>query len=76
MIARTIQRHKLGTLVGTKTAGAVAAGQPFLLADGSLLILAVADVLADGEQLDGIGVTPDVEVLDKLPYCEARRSAA
>ncbi len=70
VVARAIQRHKLGTLVGTRTAGAVAAGQPFLLADGSLLLLAVADVLADGERLEGAGVAPDVEVVDKLPYAE------
>jgi carboxyl-terminal processing protease len=70
VVARSIQRHHLGTLVGTRTAGAVAAGQPFLLADGSLLLLAVADILADGERLEGVGVTPDVEVPDRLPYAE------
>ncbi len=70
VVARAIQKHRLGTLVGTRTAGAVAAGQPFLLADGSLLFLAVADVLVDGERLEGVGVTPDVEVLDRLPYAD------
>ena len=68
VVARAIQRHRLGTLVGTRTAGAVVAGQPFLLADGSLLVLAVADILADGERLEGVGVAPDVEVADPLPY--------
>ncbi|HEY2159353.1 MAG TPA: S41 family peptidase [Isosphaeraceae bacterium] len=70
VVARAIQKHRLGTLVGTRTAGAVAAGQPFLLADGSLLVLAVADVLADGERLEGVGVAPDVEVPDALPYAD------
>jgi carboxyl-terminal processing protease len=70
VIARSLQKHGRATIVGTRTAGAVAAGQPFLLADGSLLLLAVADVLADGERLEGVGVTPDVEVLDKLPYAD------
>ncbi len=70
VVARAIQKQHLGTLVGTRTAGAVAAGQPFLLADGSLLFLAVADVLVDGERLEGVGVSPDVEVADKLPYAD------
>lgn len=68
VVARAMQRRKIATLVGERTAGAVVAGQPFLLADGSLLVLAVADIRADGERLEGIGVTPDVVVADPLPY--------
>ncbi len=70
VVARAIQKKHLGTLVGERTAGAVAAGQPFLLADKSLLLLAVADILADGERLEGVGVAPDIEVADKLPLAE------
>jgi carboxyl-terminal processing protease len=71
-VSRALQRHKLGTLVGERTAGAVLAGKPILLSDGSLLYLAVSDVLVDGERLEGVGVTPDVSVASELPYAEGR----
>jgi carboxyl-terminal processing protease len=70
VVAYSIRKHKLGTLVGERTAGAVVAGKPFLLSDRSLLFLAVADVLVDGEHLEGIGVPPDVEVAAPLPYAD------
>jgi carboxyl-terminal processing protease len=70
VVAYSIHKHKLGTLVGERTAGAVVAGKPFLLSDRSLLFLAVANVLVDGEHLEGIGVPPDVEVADALPHAD------
>ena len=72
VVAFGIKRHKLGTLVGTRTGGAVVAGSPFLLRDRSLLYLAVADTRVDGERLEGRGVAPDMEVLDDLPFAEGR----
>jgi carboxyl-terminal processing protease len=72
MVARAVQRHRLGTLVGERTAGAVVAGRPFLLSDGSLLFLAVSDVRVDGERLEGKGVEPDIFVAADLPYAEGR----
>ncbi|HEX7183705.1 MAG TPA: hypothetical protein VF756_17870 [Thermoanaerobaculia bacterium] len=30
------------------------------------------DVRGDGERLEGVGVTPDVEVPAELPYAEGR----
>ena len=72
VVAYAIQKRKIGTLVGEKSAGAVVAGSPFRLQDGSLLYLAVADVIVDGERLEGRGVTPDVEVADDLPFAEGR----
>ena len=72
VVARAIQRHDLGTLVGERTAGAVVAGKPFVLADGSLLYLAVEDVLVDGERLEGVGVTPDLTVAADLPYARGK----
>lgn len=72
VVARALQRHRLATLVGGRTAGAVVAGKPILLSDGSLLYLAVADVLVDGERLEGVGVIPDVAVAGDLPYAEGR----
>jgi len=72
LVARALQRHGRATLVGERTAGAVLAGQPFLLSDGSLLFLAVQDILVDGERLEGPGVKPDVAVPSDLPYAEGR----
>jgi carboxyl-terminal processing protease len=72
VVARALQRHRRAVLVGERTAGAVLAGQPFLLADGSLLFLAVEDVRVDGETLEGVGVSPDVAVPAGLPYAEGR----
>ncbi len=68
MVAFAVQKHKLGTLVGQRTAGAVLSGRCFLLPDQSLLYLAVEDALVDGERLEGRGVKPDVEVADTLTF--------
>jgi carboxyl-terminal processing protease len=72
VVARAVQRHHLGTLVGERTAAAVVAGRPYVLTDGSLLFLAVSDIWVDGEHLEGTGVAPDVPVAADLPYAEGR----
>ncbi|HEY7215059.1 MAG TPA: S41 family peptidase, partial [Thermoanaerobaculia bacterium] len=72
VVARALQRHRRATLVGETTGKAVLAGQPLLLADGSLLYLAVHDIRVDGERLEGVGVTPDVAVPAELPYAAGR----
>jgi carboxyl-terminal processing protease len=41
ILAYGFKKYQLGTLIGTKTAGAVVGGSPFLLSDGNLLYLAV-----------------------------------
>ena len=55
-------------LIGTRSAGAVLAGRGFLLEDDSLLVLAIRDVLVDGQKLEGAGVTPDIEVARDIRY--------
>ncbi|MFI0843203.1 S41 family peptidase [Mesorhizobium sp. IMUNJ 23232] len=55
-------------LVGKTTAGAVLSGKSYILSDDSLLLLAVADILVDGKRLEGVGVSPDIEVENPLPY--------
>jgi carboxyl-terminal processing protease len=72
ILAHGLKRHGLGRLVGTRTAGAVLAARAFLLSDDSLLLVAVTDVLVDGERLEGKGVAPDVEVPFPLPYAQGR----
>ncbi|MEM8960309.1 MAG: S41 family peptidase [Acidobacteriota bacterium] len=68
ILAWGFERFGLGTLVGGRTAGAVVAGRPFVLSDGSVLYLAVADVRVDGVRLEGVGVPPEHEVPFELPH--------
>ncbi len=71
VIAYALQRHGI-PLVGSRTAGALLAGRGYLLSDGSLLELAVADVRVEGFRLEGQGVLPDVAVPFELPYAAGR----
>ncbi len=41
-----------------------------MLSDKALLYLAVGDILVDGQRLEGVGVAPDVEVPDRLPFAQ------
>jgi len=68
LLAYTVRQDGYGPLIGTTTAGAVVGGSPFLLPDGSLLYLAVADLKVDGQRLEGTGVAPDIAVPFVLPY--------
>lgn len=71
ILAYGFQQFNLGPVVGTKTAGAVVAGSPFLMQDGSLLYLAVTDVYLNQDQrLEGTGITPDVEIPFTLEYAQ------
>lgn len=72
VVAYSIKKHRLGTLVGERTGGAVLAGRMFPISDDSLLYLAVAGVEVDGEVLEGRGVEPDVEVRDVLEFADGR----
>ncbi|MFB2834125.1 S41 family peptidase [Floridanema evergladense] len=71
IVAYGFQKAKIGSVIGTKTAGAVVAGRPFLLADGTLLYVAVANVYVDENQrLEGKGVTPDIVVPFPIEYAQ------
>lgn len=70
ILAYGFRKYRVGTIVGSKTAGAVLAGRAFVMKDGSLLYLAVADVKVDGQRLEGEGVTPDVEVPRTIEYAQ------
>ncbi len=72
LVAHAVKAHKLGTLVGEPTGGAVLAGRPFLLPDLSLLYLAVADVKVDGQRLEGHPIEPDVVVSAPLRFAAGR----
>ena len=68
LLAYTIKHRDYGPLVGAHTAGAVTGGSPFLLPNGSLLYVAVADIAIEGRRLEGVGVAPDIAVPFSLPY--------
>jgi carboxyl-terminal processing protease len=61
VLAYGFKKYRLGELIGTRTEGAVLAATAFLIGSG-LLLLAVEDVRVDGERLEGVGVTPTIEV--------------
>jgi carboxyl-terminal processing protease len=62
VLAFGFKEYRIGELVGHRTEGAVLAATAFLIGDDGLLLLAVEDVLVDGQRLEGIGVTPTIEV--------------
>jgi len=71
-IAYAVRKHRLATLVGTNTAGAVLPGSPYCLKNGALLYLAAGALTVDGEVLEGRGVAPDVEVPFDVRYADGK----
>jgi carboxyl-terminal processing protease len=67
VLAYGFKKYRLGELIGTRTEGAVLAATAFLIGSG-LLLLAVEDVWVDGERLEGVGVTPTIEVQAGAPF--------
>ena len=72
ILAYGFRQFRVGKIVGSKTAGAVLAGRAYIMQDGSLLYLAVADVLVDGQRIEGKGVAPDIDVPFLVPYAQGR----
>jgi len=67
ILAYTLKKDGI-TLVGAPSAGDVLAATAYALPDGSLLELAVQNVLIDGQELEGHPVTPDVSVPFDVRY--------
>jgi carboxyl-terminal processing protease len=72
ILAYGFKKYGMGEVIGTRTAGAVLAARAFLLSDGSLLLLAVNDVFVDGQRLEGVGVTPTIEVPFPMEYAQGK----
>jgi carboxyl-terminal processing protease len=70
ILAYGFRQFRVGKIVGSKTAGALLAGRAYIMQDGSLLYLAVADVSVNGERLEGKGVAPDIDVPFTVPYAQ------
>ncbi|MBV8397524.1 MAG: hypothetical protein JOZ17_02140 [Acetobacteraceae bacterium] len=68
VLAYGFKKYRIGEVIGTQTARAVLASSAFLMGNGDLLLLAVSDVLVDGEHLEGVGVAPTIEVPFDLRY--------
>jgi len=63
ILAAALQEAKIATIVGTKTAGNVGVATQIVLPDASVLqVTEQRFVSPSGAQLDGVGVTPDVQV--------------
>ncbi|MFH7028562.1 MAG: S41 family peptidase [Heteroscytonema crispum UTEX LB 1556] len=71
ILAFAFQQHRIGQVIGSKTTGAVVAGRPFLMDNGSLLYVAVSNVfLNEKQRLEGKGVTPDISVPFSVEYAK------
>ena len=63
IVAGAIQDHKRGVLIGEKTMGKASVQMPHTLSDGSELRVTVAHWFTpNGHQIEGVGLTPDIEV--------------
>jgi carboxyl-terminal processing protease len=73
MLAAMIKRDRIGTLVGSKTAGGFLGAGPFRLLDNRyFLLLAVrGGVLPNLPPIEGVGVQPDVAVAPCRARCVA-----
>ncbi|HTR14407.1 MAG TPA: resuscitation-promoting factor Rpf1 domain-containing protein [Roseiarcus sp.] len=72
VLAFGFKEYRIGELVGSRTEGAVLAATAFLIGNDGLLLLAVEDVLVDGMRLEGVGVTPTIEVAFDPRYAAGR----
>ncbi|MBV9132704.1 MAG: S41 family peptidase, partial [Chloroflexi bacterium] len=65
IFAAAVQEHGAATILGSNTAGSVAAAQVFGLPDGSGLQVTVFEILSsDGKPLNNVGVAPDEVIAD------------
>lgn len=63
LLAAALQEHGRATLLGTKSSGAVEASIVLDLSDGSALSVTILRLASGlGKRLEGIGVTPEIQV--------------
>jgi carboxyl-terminal processing protease len=72
VLAHAFKEYNVGPVIGETTAGALLAGRAFLLSDDSLLILAVNDVKVNEVRVEGVGVSPTVNVPFDIRYAAGR----
>jgi len=72
--AYALRHHGRAKLVGSETAGAVLVSRAFDLPDGGQVEVAIADYRTpDNRRLEGVGVRPDLPVLQTLAAIRAGR---
>jgi len=72
--AHALCHHRRAKLVGSETAGAVLVSKAFDLPDGGQVEVAIADYRTpDNRRLEGVGVRPDLTVLQTLAAIRADR---
>jgi carboxyl-terminal processing protease len=73
MLAAILKRDKLATLVGSRTAGAFLGATAVRFFDNKYFLLLAAFGSPEGlPPVEGVGVSPDVEVLPCRRYCGGR----
>lgn len=72
MLAAIIKKDGLGTLVGSRTAGAFLGGVPVRLASGKYFVLVAAfgGTVPEVGPIEGVGVTPDILVSPCRVHCK------
>lgn len=68
LLAFGARKYHLATVIGERTAGQTLGGRLFPLSNGDMLFLAVQSCRIDGVDLEGLGVTPDIEVPFDIRY--------
>jgi carboxyl-terminal processing protease len=68
VMAYGYQNSGFGPVIGTRTAGAVAGGQTFVMPGELVLYLAVSALYFGERSLEGTGVTPERRIERPLPY--------
>jgi C-terminal processing protease CtpA/Prc len=68
VIALELQRRGLATLVGERTAGAVLPATFAPVGQGAVLMYPATRLGRYSQEIEGVGVAPDVPCADPLPY--------
>jgi carboxyl-terminal processing protease len=68
-----MKKSKRGTLVGTNTAGHVLGTSPIPIDDWLILEIPMVELIAAGTRLEGVGVSPDIEVKPEFDESGADR---
>jgi C-terminal processing protease CtpA/Prc len=68
------KKKKLGTVVGLRTAGHVIGCSRIPMPNGSVMLVAKYNVerMTEGVILEGVGVEPDITVIEPFEYCAGR----
>lgn len=72
ILAYGAKKYKLATVIGERTAGAATGAQLLTISNGDLLYLAGRSSLVDGDNLEGVGVEPDIAIEIDIRYAKGQ----